>query len=189
MVNLSLYTVQAVIILDGEGKRLYAKYFRGPHESVSDDSLCMNLKKQKDFESNLFSKTHKQNSEVMILGDHLVIYREYVDVSLYLISGLDENEILIQSAFNGLKDALELILDTGLDKRNIQEHYDMVLLAVDETFDDGIILETDPATIASRVTKPPSKDAQLNIELSEKGLLSAWGFAKSKLAERLQQGL
>lgn len=189
MVNLSLYAVQAVLILDGEGKRLYAKYFHPPHETVPAESLAASLKKQKEFESNLFSKTHSQNSEILILDDHLVIYREYVDVSLYLIGGLDENEIVLQEAFNGLKDSLELILDTGIDKRNIQEHYDMVLLAIDELLDDGIILETDPATIASRVTKPPSKDAQLNLELSEKGLLSAWGFAKSKLAERLQQGL
>ncbi|CDO96577.1 unnamed protein product [Kluyveromyces dobzhanskii CBS 2104] len=189
MVNLSLYTVKAVLILDGEGKRLYSKYFHAPHEQISDESIAVNLKKQKEFESNLFSKTHGQNSDIMILDDMLVIYREYVDASIYVLGAIDENEIVLQEAFNGLKDSLELLLDTGIDKRNIQEHYDMVVLAIDELIDDGVILETDPATIASRVTKPPSKDIPLNIELNEKGLLSAWGFAKSKLAERLQQGL
>lgn len=189
MVNLSLYTVKAVLILDGEGRRLYSKYFHPPHEEISADSLASSLKKQKEFESNLFAKTHGQNSDIMISDDLLVIYKEYVDVSIYLIGAIDENEIVLQEAFNGFKDSLELILDTGIDKRSVQEHYDMVVLAIDELIDDGIILETDPATIASRVTKPPSKDIPLNIELNEKGLLSAWGFAKSKLAERLQQGL
>lgn len=196
MPGLSLYSVQAVLVLDNEGKRMYAKYYHPPHKNPNspqqtDDSdpILSSVKQQKEFEKNLHKKTHKQNSDILIFEDHLVLYKEYVDVSLFLIGPMDENEIVLQQAFSAVKDSLELILETGIDKKNVQEHYDMVALAIDETVDDGIILETDPATIASRVTKPPSKDAQISIDLSEKGLLSAWGFAKSKLAEKLQQGL
>ena len=111
-----------------------------------------------------------------------------MDVTLYLLGSLDENELILQQAFNAFKDSLDLILNSGIDKKNIQENYDMVLLAIDETIDDGIILETDPATIASRVTKPPNNEPQMSLDL-DKGLLGAWGFAKSKLQERLQQSL
>lgn len=196
MADLSLYSVEAVLLLDSEGKRIFTKYYHSPHETSESqgirgalDSLRGSSKRQAEFESRLFKKTHKQNSEILIFEDCLILYKEYVDVSLYLIGSIDENELVLQQSFSAIKDSLELILATGIDKKNIIEHYDMVALAIDESIDDGIILETDPATIASRVTKPPSKDAPINIELSEKGLLSAWGFAKSKLAERLQQGL
>ena len=77
------------------------------------------------------------------------------------------------------------------DKRTIVENYDLVSLAIDEIVDDGIILETDPVIIASRVSKAPQQDAPTirNIDLSEQGMLNIWEFGKSKLADRLRQGL
>ena len=64
-------------------------------------------------------------------------------------------------------------------------------LAIDEIVDDGIILETDPIIIVSRVSRAPAQDmtAVRNIDLSEQGLLNAWEFGKMKLSERLRQGL
>ena len=57
--------------------------------------------------------------------------------------------------------------------------------------DDGIILETDPVIVASRVSKPPAQDmvTMKNIDLSEQGMLNMWEFGKAKLAERMRQGL
>lgn len=77
------------------------------------------------------------------------------------------------------------------DKRTIIENYDLVSLAIDEIIDDGIILETDPVLIASRVSRAPTADApnMKNIDLSEQGLLNAWEFGRRKLAEQLRQGL
>lgn len=67
------------------------------------------------------------------------------------------------------------ILTTGrnsVDKRTVIENYDLVSLAIDEIVDDGIILETDPVIVATRVSKPPSQDVNVRgIELSETGIL------------------
>lgn len=77
------------------------------------------------------------------------------------------------------------------DKRTIIENYDLVSLAIDEIVDDGIILETDPVIVASRVSRPPVQDitSVKGIDLSEQGLLNAWEFGKRQLSERLRQGL
>lgn len=77
----------------------------------------------------------------------------------------------------------------GTDKRTIVENYDLVALAIDEIVDDGIILETDPVLIASRVSRAPAPDApnMKNIDLSEQGLMNAWEFGKRRLAEGLRQ--
>lgn len=76
-----------------------------------------------------------------------------------------------------------------MDKRTVVENYDLVSLAIDEIVDDGIILETDPVTVASRVSKPPQQDVSMKgIDLSEQGLLNAWEFAKSKGIERIRSG-
>jgi len=67
----------------------------------------------------------------------------------------------------------------------------LVSLAIDEIVDDGIILETDPVIVASRVSRPPVQDvtSMQGIDLSEQGLLNAWQFGKRQLSERLRQGL
>lgn len=48
----SLYTVNAVIVLDNGGERILAKYY--PH-----DDLASNKKPQERFEGTLFSRTRK----------------------------------------------------------------------------------------------------------------------------------
>lgn len=69
------------------------------------------------------------------------------------------------------------------------ENYDLVSLAIDEIIDDGIILETDPVIVASRVTRPPAQDitSVKGIDLSEQGIMNAWEFMKAKGAERIRQ--
>lgn len=80
-------------------------------------------------------------------------------------------------------------LRNSTDKRTLIENYDLLSLTVDEIIDDGIILETDPVVVSSRVSKPPTQDiaSVKNIDLSEQGLLNAWEFGKLKLAERMRQ--
>ncbi|GAB5573876.1 coatomer subunit zeta-1 [Prionailurus iriomotensis] len=46
----SLYTVKAILILDNDGDRLFAKYYDDTYPSV---------KEQKAFEKNIFNKTHR----------------------------------------------------------------------------------------------------------------------------------
>jgi coatomer subunit zeta len=78
-----------------------------------------------------------------------------------------------------------------VDKRTVIENYDLVSLAIDEIVDDGIVLETDPVIVATRVSRPPAQDmaSVKGIDLSEQGLLNVWEFGKMKLGERLRQGL
>lgn len=50
MVNLSLYSIKAVILLDAEGNRVLAKYYGTENNT---------LKQQKQFEKGLFDKTKR----------------------------------------------------------------------------------------------------------------------------------
>lgn len=188
---MSLYAIEGVLILDAAGERIYAKYYHPPHaegegEGEGQTGPFATHKQQLEFESELFAKTHKKDAEIMLCEGHLVLYKEYVDLSLILVGAQGENELVLQAAFDAYRGALELVLSGGLDKKAVEENYDLVLLTVDELVDNGIILETDPAAIASRVTKAPDETVALDLD---KGLLGAWGFAKSKFQERLQQGL
>ncbi|RCK62910.1 Coatomer subunit zeta [Candida viswanathii] len=203
--NISLYTVSAVLILDNEGNRLFAKYYKPslPEDTTTTTTSSSNgikfphqfdtQQQQLKFEKTLFDKIYKVNQDILLYDNHLVTYKQTNDVVLVLVSPVNENESLIYSTLSNLSEALTILLNNTVDKQTILEKFDMVSLAIDETIDDGIIIEYDPATIVSRVTNPPVAGLDgvnlKNIDISEKGLFNALSFASKKLGERLQQGL
>jgi hypothetical protein len=188
--ELSLYSVNAVLILDSEGKRLFAKYYSPPYTTPGEvsDQLASSVKDQKSFEKGLFSKTNKQNADVIIYDSKAVLYKQIVDISIYVVGSMDENEAMLYQLVVGLRDAIELLLKHSVDKRTLLENYDVVSLAVDEAIDSGIILEVDPVIISSRVSRAPVNEPSINnLDLSEQGLKNVYQFAKGKLSERLRQ--
>ena len=60
----TLYTVKGILILDNDGKRVYANYY--------DANTFPTLKEQSTFEKSLFAKTAKANSEVIILHKYQI---------------------------------------------------------------------------------------------------------------------
>ncbi len=65
-------------------------------------------------------------------------------------------------------------------------------LAIDEIVDDGIVLETDPSIITTRVSRAPTQDV-VNLSridpFSEQGVNNLAQFGKAKLTDWLRQGL
>lgn len=186
MSALSLYSVKAVLLLDNEGSRIFAKYYDAP---LIQQNHAKPLKEQLAFEKGLHSKSHKQpKADVMLYDGQIVVYKQSVDVFLYIVGSMDENEPMLYQVLVGLREALDLILKQSLDKRTLLESYDLVALAVDECIDSGIILETDPSIIASRVSRPPLHDQPMGIRMDnpEQGLMTMFNFAKEKLSERLK---
>jgi hypothetical protein len=56
---------------------------------------------------------------------------------LFVVGSADENEILLFNAVLALRDSLNILLKTSVDRRTIIENYDLVCLAIDELCDDG----------------------------------------------------
>ncbi|KAI9701799.1 MAG: Golgi-to-ER vesicle coat component [Candelina mexicana] len=196
---MSLFSINALLILStDDSSRILAKYYSAPHPpsntstpNYPGSNPYPALKEQKAFEKGLLEKTSKQASDIILYDNRVVVFKMESDVMLYVVGGAEENEILLYSVVLALRDCLNILLKNSTDKRTIIENYDLVSLAIDEIVDDGIILETDPVVIASRVSRPPTQDitSVKGIDLSEQGLLNAWEFGKMKLGERLRQGL
>ncbi len=208
-----------LILSTDDRSRILAKYYSAPHlpplTTAHADTPGANpyptVKEQKAFEKGLMEKTNKSGTDVILYDGKVVVFKMEGDVMMYVVGGGDENEILLFGVVIALRDALSILLkwvfsfscsravftrwaDMGdsrnsTDKRTLIENYDLLSLAIDEIVDDGIILETDPVIIASRVSRPPAQDitSVKSIDLSEQGLLNAWDFGKAKLAERLRQ--
>ncbi|KAJ3156143.1 Coatomer subunit zeta-1 [Geranomyces michiganensis] len=169
----SLYTTKAVIILDNEGKRLLSKYYQSEYATS---------KEQKAFEKSLFDKTKKTTSEIIMFDNQIVVYKNSIDVFLYVLGSADENELILNHVLNSFYEALSLLLKGQVEKRVMMENFDLVALALDETVDGGIILESEPSLIASRVTK---KSSEADMPLSEQTVAQVFQRAQEQLARSL----
>ncbi|KAF6813908.1 coatomer zeta subunit [Colletotrichum sojae] len=197
--GMSLFSVNAILILSTEdGSRLFSKYYTAPHHGPgaqkdvagASTSPYADVKSQKAFEKGLLDKTAKQTGDIILYDNRIVLYKMESDVMMYVVGGVDENEVLLYNVILALRDSLHLLFKQSVDKRTIVENYDLVSLAIDEIVDDGIILETDPTIIVQRVSKAPAQDVDLRrIDLSEQGVNNLAQLGKSKLADWLRQGL
>ncbi|XP_038863882.1 coatomer subunit zeta-1-like isoform X2 [Salvelinus namaycush] len=153
----SLYTVKAVLILDNDGERLYAKYYDDTYPSV---------KEQKAFEKNIFSKTHRTDSmkcisihtcthtfsgEIALLEGLTVVYKSNIDLFFYVVGSSHENELMLMAVLNCLFDSLSQMLRKNVERRALLENMEGLFLAVDEIVDGGVILESDPQQVVHRV--------------------------------------
>ncbi|KAG2180722.1 hypothetical protein INT44_003729 [Umbelopsis vinacea] len=174
MVNLSLYAIKAVILLDAEGNRVLSKYYGKDFATTKD---------QKAFEKGLFDKTKRAQGEIIMYDNQIVLYRSNIDIFFYVVASADENELMISSMLNAFYDAVSTLLRHQLEKRSILDNLDLVVLCLDETVDDGIILETDSNAIVGRVSKPRLDVA--DIPLSEQSFIQAYQTARERLTNQL----
>ena len=80
-----------------------------------------------------------------------VLYKSNVDLYFYVLGGAHENELLLMSVLNCVYDSISQILRKNVEKRAIFENLDIIMLALDEICDGGIVLESDPTEVANRV--------------------------------------
>ena len=138
----SLYTVKGLAILDNNGNRILAKYF--------DEKTFPTSKEQKTFESSLFAKTRKANSDILMLDGLTVVYKSNVDLFFYVMGGGEENELMLLAVLNCLFDSISQVLRKNVEKRSLCENMDVVMLVMDEICDRGVVMESDSASVVAR---------------------------------------
>ncbi|XP_075879775.1 coatomer subunit zeta-2 isoform X2 [Nelusetta ayraudi] len=139
----TLYTVKAVFILDNDGNRLLSKYY--------DPDIFPYMKDQKNFEHNVFNKTHKADNEIAFLDGMTIVYKSSIDLFIYVVGSAQENELMLMSVLSCLFESLSLILRKNVERRCLLDNMDGVFLIVDEIIDGGVILESDPQQVVQKV--------------------------------------
>lgn len=112
--NLSLYVVNAIIVLGPSAERVFAHYYESPHALPQGQhvhpSAFPAVKDQKAFEKGLFDKTRKTNHEVILYDNRIIVYKQSVDCMIYAVGGLEENELMLMGVVSAIKDAMELAI-------------------------------------------------------------------------------
>mmetsp|Transcript_19034 Transcript_19034/g.26741 ORF Transcript_19034/g.26741 Transcript_19034/m.26741 type:complete len:272 (-) Transcript_19034:45-860(-) len=145
----SLYTVKGVIVLDNDGERLLAKYY--------DDESYPTVKEQRAFEKSLFQKTSRTNGADIVMFEGVTcVFKSNVDLLFYVFGSATENELMLSSVLNGFYDAIRMVVRDNLEKATLFQSLSTVLMILDEIVDGGIILETNPSTLAAVAEKSSS---------------------------------
>lgn len=156
--NLTLYAVAAFIILDSDGNRVLAKYYKPKGHPDGEPKGFATLKEQRAYEKGLWLKTKKSGGALLplhilpwlirLVGDiilydgRLSVYKHSLDLIFYIIGTPDENELMLSAALSAFVDAVHLLLRNQVEKRAVLENLDLVLLCLDETIDDGYVLDS-----------------------------------------------
>lgn len=138
--------VKAILILDGDGNRLAAKYY--------DKQEFPNDAEQTAFEQKLYRKTKQTNArteaEIIMFEKNVAIYRSSNDTRFLVVGSNEENELILTGVLDGLHEALNVLLRGQTDRRSLLDSLELVILCIDEVVDGGMILEMEPQSIASR---------------------------------------
>lgn len=154
-----LHRVEAVVILDEGGERVFAKYYTGEDAPESAKALA-SVEKQRLLERSIQTALHSTQrsfrssgeGDIMLVDGHAVLFQTGEDITFIVIANESENELVLLSVLRALVEALRLELNTTeLDMLQLLERYDALLLTVDELLDEGIVLETNAVTIAGEV--------------------------------------
>jgi hypothetical protein len=155
-----LHKVEALIILDGAGERIFTKYYPTVIESSAPKagaatsiqaatSSWGTLEKQRQLETNISAKARdpkravSTDCDIMLIDGHTVVFEVTPEVTIAVVGGADENEMVLVSVLQCLSESLQQLLKVStLEKRALLEKYDAIVLVADEMVDDGVILET-----------------------------------------------
>lgn len=75
--------------------------------------------------------------DIILYNNQLCLYKSSIDVTFYVVGPEYENEIMLQNVLVAFHDAVSLLLRHSIEKRSVLENLDLVVLALDETVDDG----------------------------------------------------
>jgi hypothetical protein len=67
------------------------------------------VKSQKAFEKGLLEKTQKQTADIILYDNRIVLYKTESDVMMYVVGGVDENEIMLYNVILAMRDCLHLL--------------------------------------------------------------------------------
>jgi hypothetical protein len=110
--------------------------------------------------------------DILLYDNHLVLYKSALDLTFYLVAPQQENEIMLQSVLAAFYDAVAMLLRHQVEKRSILENLDLVVLALDETIDNGRVLSFTQFSIDSHISKPPSNVHSIILETDSVAIAS-----------------
>jgi len=170
--SFSLRSVEAILILDNEGRRVVSKYYGNHFPAIQD---------QRDFEGKIHTMVDNSSAEIAALDGFTFVFTTNVDL-IFIVVGLDtENELMLKSCLNTLYDAVSILLRHEVEYRSIMDQISSVYLIVDDLVDNGIIMECDGGALVASCAVGGASSNNEDISIAEQSLQQAFQSARNQL--------
>jgi len=86
-----------------------------------------------------------------MVNGNIAVYNDVFDCFFFVIGNTDSNELVLSAVLETLYESVTTLLKQQIDKISLLENLELILLAMDEIVDGGVIFETDAMKVANRV--------------------------------------
>ena len=96
----------------------------------------------------LFLKSNKHNaaklnqyeSDILNTENYVVVFRCYVDMSMYIIGEKTDNELVLSSVLETIHDCFDRVFKHNIERKSLINNMTAVILVIDELIDGGIVM-------------------------------------------------
>ena len=147
--------IKFILILDNSGKRIYCNYYTKDYDK---------MESQLDFEYRLSKITatysvDKTDIDIFNFETYNIICRIEKEIAIFIGQDENDNEILLEQFFKMFETQLFNFVGDNLSREKILNHYNEIVLLIDEMITGGITLNIDEHSLYNRIK---------NVEKSQK---------------------
>lgn len=171
--------IKFILILDNSGKRIYCQYYTKEYET---------LESQFDFENRLAKITatlsiDRNQVDIFNFENYNIICKINNEVVIFIGQDENDNEVLLDHFLETFEMELFNFIGEDLSREKVLNHYNEIVLLVDEIVTGGVVLNIDEHSLYNRIKS--SEKTQTNNEKQEQqsggGLMSGlFGYFTGK---------
>ena len=153
--------IKFILILDNSGKRIYCQYYTKEYET---------LESQFDFENRLSRITatlsvDRNQVDIFNFENYNVICKINNEVAIFIGQDENDNEVLLDHFLETFEMELFNFIGEDLSREKVLNHYNEIVLLVDEMITGGVVLNIDEHSLYNRIKN--SEKTQTNNDKQE----------------------
>ena len=139
--------IKFILILDNSGKRIYCQYYTKEYET---------LESQFDFESRLSKITatlsiDRNQVDIFNFENYNIICKINNEVAIFIGQDENDNEVLLDHFLETFEMELFNFIGEDLSREKVLNHYNDIVLLVDEIVIGGVVLNIDEHSLYNRI--------------------------------------
>lgn len=169
--------IKFILILDNSGKRIYCIYYTNDYNT---------LESQIDFETRLSRVTekysvNKNELDIFNFENYNILCRIDKEIAIFVGQDENENELLLEQFFKMFETQLFNFVGENLSREKILNHYNEIILLIDEMLTGGIVINLDENSIYNRIKNVEKKQKSNENTQSGGGIMSGiFGYFTGK---------
>ena len=140
--------IKFILILDNSGKRIYCQYYTKEYET---------LESQFDFENRLSRITatlsiDRNQVDIFNFENYNIICRINNEIAIFIGQDENDNEVLLDHFLETFEMELFNFIGEDLSREKVLNHYNDIVLLVDEIVTGGVVLNIDEHSLYNRIS-------------------------------------